>query len=604
MGEPVNLAVERGAAATTEPAGLDSARRVVVLSTHLDDGVLSLGATLAGLSEAGVPAEIVTVLAGDPDSRAPAGPWDLRTGFHTAGEAARARREEDRRACARLGVGARWLPYDGVQYGGPIDEDVVWRAVVDAVGGADVVLLPGWPLRHPDHLWMARLVLDRGIPGARIGLYTEQPDASRHPGDPGIATVLTPFIDHQDGTSQVGGAARWIWRKRRAWRAYRSQLPSLERDYGRRLHPVVRYESRRGGEAITWVRPWTAGGSLTPRYRNSWPSLAPAPGTGLRPGPSPTFSVIITTYQLADVVAEAVESALGQTRPPLEVIVCDDGSTDGTEAALAPYRDRIRYFRKENGGDSSAKNAAARVASGDFVALLDADDVYLPERLEALAALAAARPDLNILTTDAYVEVDGVPIRNYLSTAFVVEDQRVGILRDNFIFGAAAVRREHFLAVGGWDESLRISADWECWIRLILDGAQAGLVAEPLARYRFRPGSLSDGGIGQLRANVAILGKTAMRPDLGDRERGVLAAALATQRSRLQLAEAEASLRDHGSDARRKAMAIALDGRFDARSRVKAAVSGIAPRTAAAFLARRERSLGRSRLQRWMPTKG
>lgn len=120
----------------------------------------------------------------------------------------------------------------------------------------------------------------------------------------------------------------------------------------------------------------------------------------------PTFSVAIAAYQAAGTVGQAVASALAQTLPPVDVAVCDDGSTDEIDAALAPYRDRIVLVRQENRGEAAAKNAAARATSGEFVAFLDADDLYYPERLAALGELAAARPDLDVLTTNADLEVD------------------------------------------------------------------------------------------------------------------------------------------------------------------------------------------------------
>jgi glycosyltransferase involved in cell wall biosynthesis len=335
------------------------------------------------------------------------------------------------------------------------------------------------------------------------------------------------------------------------------------------------------------------------------PFVAPPPADGIEPGPTPTFSVIIATYQLADVVVEAVESALGQTAPPLEVIVSDDGSTDGTQAALAPYRDRITYLRKENGGPSSARNAGARIASGDFVAFLDADDVYLPEFLEAVGELAAERPDLDILTTDAYFELDGVPVRNYLFNGFVSEKQRKGILRDlRLCIGATAIRKDRFRSVGGMDESIVISEDWDFFIRLFLGGARAGLVAEPLVRYRQRSGSLSDDVVGQLRAAVSVLSRYPDRSDLDPEERQQVARSLSSFRSRLRLAEAEAALRRGVPDARRRSLAIALDQSIDPRSRAKAGLAALAPRVAAAFITRREQRLGRSRFQRWLPMKG
>src|SRR5262249_40357902 len=140
------------------------------------------------------------------------------------------------------------------------------------------------------------------------------------------------------------------------------------------------------------------------------PLVAP-PGPARESGEPPSFSVVIAAYQAEATVAAAVRSALDQARRPLEVIVCDDGSTDGTAGALAPFRDQLVLLRQENGGEASAKNAGMRASRGDYVAILDADDVFLSGRLEALAAAASLRPDLDILTTDAYLELDGRRVR-------------------------------------------------------------------------------------------------------------------------------------------------------------------------------------------------
>ena len=218
--------------------------------------------------------------------------------------------------------------------------------------------------------------------------------------------------------------------------------------------------------------------------------VPPAPAEVQCAADEPSFSVLIAAYNAAEFVGEAVASALGQTRPPLEVIVCDDGSTDDLDVALEPFRRRILLIRQENAGEAAAKNAAAQKASGNLLAILDADDVYLPERLEAIAELSLARPDLDILTTDAVLELDGMPVRNCYTDElpFEVVDQRAAILERNFVFGLAAVRRERFLEAGGFEESLRYATDWDLWARLILDGSRVGAVMEPLARYRLRAG--------------------------------------------------------------------------------------------------------------------
>jgi hypothetical protein len=327
--------------------------------------------------------------------------------------------------------------------------------------------------------------------------------------------------------------------------------------------------------------------------------LAPPPGEPLEPGPLPTFSVAIAAYQAADTIAEAVESALAQTLPPREIVVCDDGSTDDLEAALAPYRDEIVFLRKDNGGEASAKNAAARTASGEFLAVLDADDAYLPERLEALAELAVARPDLDILCTDAVLEVDGEIVERFgEGCAFAVEDQDVAILERCFCI-ASAYRRTTLLEIGGFDESLRTGSDWDCLVRLMLDaGASAGLVDEPLYRYRIHLGSVTADRIETLRDRLTLLERVGQRAGLSAGQDVALARSLARQRAALILTEAEAALRSRSQDARTQALAVAREPRIPLRSRAAALAAALAPRTAAKALERRDARGGRSRLDR------
>jgi hypothetical protein len=313
----------------------------------------------------------------------------------------------------------------------------------------------------------------------------------------------------------------------------------------------------------------------------------------------PLFSIVVAAYDVAGVIGEALESAFAQTYAAHEVIVCDDGSTDDLEAALAPYRDRITLIRKENGGEGSAKNAAARAASAEFVAILDADDAYLPERLEALAELAAARPDLDMLTTDAYLEVGGRRVRRCYTDdwTFEVDDQRGAILERNFIFGHVAVRRERLLAAGGFDEAIRWTTDWECWIRMILDGARAGCVAEPLAVYRVHEGGLSARRDHLLAGRIQTLEKTAARGGLTQDERAVVERQLDRHRSELALLELKAALREGRSDARPRALAVARSRGYGARVRVNAAAAALLPSVAG----RRER---RRRAESWVGAGG
>jgi hypothetical protein len=319
--------------------------------------------------------------------------------------------------------------------------------------------------------------------------------------------------------------------------------------------------------------------------------VAPEARTSVREEASPSFSVVIAAFQAAATIAEAVESALAQTVPPLEVIVCDDGSTDDTVGSLRPYRDRIVLLRKENGGEASAKNVAVRAAHGDFVAVLDADDVFLSERLEAFEQLAVARPDLDILTTDAYLEVDGVVVQRCYTDSyrFEVDDQRRAILRENFIFGHVAVRRGRLMSVGGFDESIRSTNDWDCWLRMILEGSRAGLIDEPLSRYRLTQGSLTWNREAHIQSRLATLAKAARRSDLSDAEREIVASATSFNRRAYDVARARAAVLEGRPDARRRAIDVALGRGHGLRTRVKALGTALAPGMARRRLAAKPR---------------
>ena len=209
---------------------------VAVLSPHLDDAILSLGAAIAA---ARGEVSVVTVFAGHPDSTLEAGEWDSRAGFRTAGEAAHARREEDALACVDVGARPVWLPFVDHQYP-PEHDEAIWAALVAALEGAETVLVPAFPLIHPDHERLHGIVEQNGLPCRRLGRYIEQPYAAA-------------WTDRQPGDGWLPLAAGLPQRviKLRACRRYASQLPLLRRG-GPVLRRVARYEAVRGGESVSW----------------------------------------------------------------------------------------------------------------------------------------------------------------------------------------------------------------------------------------------------------------------------------------------------------------------------------------------------------------
>jgi glycosyltransferase involved in cell wall biosynthesis len=254
--------------------------------------------------------------------------------------------------------------------------------------------------------------------------------------------------------------------------------------------------------------------------------------------------------------------------------------------ALAPFGDRITLIRKENGGPASAYNAAVRAARCDFVVQTDHDDTFLPERLEAIAAVAVARPDIDVIATDAAMELDGKAVGRYNElNPFRVDDQRAAALSYCF-FGWPAIRRTALLAVGGFDESLRIAFDWDCWVRLILNGSRVALIDEPLYRFRLVGGSVSSDTAKNLGEDAIVLQRLRSDPRLSRDEQLIVEQSIRDRKQYIELREAKEALLLHRSGARRLALRVCRGSHHSARARVKAGISAVAPGLARRVLRR------------------
>jgi LmbE family N-acetylglucosaminyl deacetylase len=240
------------------------AGRVVAVSPHLDDVVLSLGAAVARATRAGAELEVLTPLAGDPTSTEPCGRWDWASGFRTVGEASAARRAEDAAACATLGATSRWLPFADLQTSPPPLDELA-DALAVHVRDAEVILTPGFPMTNPDHELVTRAVLRVAPPNARVALYLEQPydwwSEARRLSRPGLPRRPRPLVPV---ASPAGPRLHWttlasrledVFLKRRACLAYESQLTHFGH------FPISRIllrEHRRGGEHVAWLDMGTA----------------------------------------------------------------------------------------------------------------------------------------------------------------------------------------------------------------------------------------------------------------------------------------------------------------------------------------------------------
>ncbi len=201
-------------------------------------------------------------------------------------------------------------------------------------------------------------------------------------------------------------------------------------------------------------------------------------------------SVIIPAYNAEAFIVDTVNSALGQTYRDLEVIVVDDGSKDGTLAALAPFGDRIRVHQQANGGVAKARNTGVGLATGTWVAFLDADDLWLPEKI---ARQLASGPEPMSYTDRWNIGERGdLPEQQSTITRMRAGDLFVPLLREgNFITNTSVMlRRDLFEQLGGFYTGLNGTEDWDLWIR-VAEHHAIGLVAEPLVKYRFHGGSIS-----------------------------------------------------------------------------------------------------------------
>jgi len=219
-------------------------------------------------------------------------------------------------------------------------------------------------------------------------------------------------------------------------------------------------------------------------------------------------SVCIPAHNHADFLAEAIESALGQPVPGLEVIVCDDASTDGTAAVLGAIGDaRVLTVRHDRAvGVAAARNSCLARASGRYIAWLDADDAYLPDSLAPRLAVLERCPQVGLVHAAFHVtDAAGRRLRDWPPCAAadvtypVAEAFRRLITSNMMATSTVVVRRELVDRVGGFSAGAgRCGSDWHMWLRLSAV-ADIGYLATPAAGYRQHPSTITRGSGARLR---------------------------------------------------------------------------------------------------------
>jgi glycosyltransferase involved in cell wall biosynthesis len=217
-------------------------------------------------------------------------------------------------------------------------------------------------------------------------------------------------------------------------------------------------------------------------------------------------SVIIPSFNYARFVTEAVASALAQGYPHREIIVIDDGSTDDTRRALEPYEGQIRYIFQPNQGLSAARNTGIRAATGEFIALLDADDQWHPRKLELQLGYLRQHPETDLLATESFMDYKHRwPAIDERADVVAVKYGLEDVLgRARFAPSSVVVRRRCLDVAGLFDPELRCVEDRDMWIRLASRFVLAKLPL-PLLWYRVHPDSLSNKATRMEEAELHVL---------------------------------------------------------------------------------------------------
>lgn len=205
--------------------------------------------------------------------------------------------------------------------------------------------------------------------------------------------------------------------------------------------------------------------------------------------PEPVVSVVIPLYNARDVIRDTIESVFAQTYHDYEIVVIDDGSTDGSGDVLRAYGDRLRYIQQPNGGVAQARNRGIAASLGRYIALLDHDDLWEPDKLAKQVAVLDEQPAVGMVVTDvSHIDRAGRPM-NQLGPAYQPQHEFARLFVQGFVPtpSATLIRTAILRAVGGFDEQFNSAGmdDHELWTRIAATTTIAGL-PEPLTYHRNR----------------------------------------------------------------------------------------------------------------------
>src|SRR3989344_2882818 len=201
----------------------------------------------------------------------------------------------------------------------------------------------------------------------------------------------------------------------------------------------------------------------------------------------PWVSVVIPTFNDKHYICQAIDSVLAQTYKNIEILVIDDGSSDGTEDMLKKYKNKIKYIYQENKGLSGARNAGLKMAQGKYISLLDADDIYHKERIKNQIKFLENDHDYALSYSDVRHFRDGENKLMRLKYQYYSGNIFEKLLKKNFIAPSSVLfKKEMINKIGYFDEDLKKSADWDHWLRMANAGYKFKYLSEALTYIRIR----------------------------------------------------------------------------------------------------------------------
>ncbi|MCP9493831.1 MAG: glycosyltransferase [Pyrinomonadaceae bacterium MAG19_C2-C3] len=256
---------------------------------------------------------------------------------------------------------------------------------------------------------------------------------------------------------------------------------------------------------------------------------------------APTVSIVIPCYNVAPFVAETLRSVFAQTYSDYEAIIVNDGSPDTAEfeQAIAPYQDRIVYIKQQNAGPSGARNAGIMNARGTYIALLDADDLWLPEFLNEQVKLITSDEALRLVYADTHVFGEGINNRtramdttpsNGEATFESLIEMTCTVLTSSVV-----AHRQTMIDAGLFDTKFKHAEDYDLYLRIAHKGFKITYSRQPRVRHRIHAASLSASVTAMLQGQINVYCKLEATLELDEKQRAIIKRQIENRTAQLRL---------------------------------------------------------------------